>query len=94
MLGQNIEHDKVMQALKSTVTALNWKTAHIAETKIYAKAKVNWLSWGEDISIYVMPDTSIQIESKCILPTQCIDLGKNKKNVEKFKAQLQAFFPH
>lgn len=93
VLEQNLEFDAVFQALKSTITALSWTLAHTTEDKIYAKAKINWLSWGEDISIRIAQDKSIVIESKCILPTQCIDLGKNKKNVEKFKAQLKTFLP-
>jgi hypothetical protein len=38
-------------------------------------------SWGEDISITVTSETSILVRSQCILPTQCFDWGRNKKNV-------------
>ena len=42
---------------------------------------VGWLSWGEDVTLTV-ENASIHIISKCVVPTQIIDWGKNRKNVE------------
>ena len=43
-------------------------------------------SWGENITVALYPvdgfTTDIDIHSECALPTQIIDYGKNKKNVE------------
>lgn len=51
------------------------------------KHGVSFTSWGENITIILSPlgmdQTSVMIRSECALPTQIIDYGKNKQNVEK-----------
>ena len=46
---------------------------------------INFFSWGEKIDIHMSPygeqQTNIEIKSECALPTQIIDMGKNKDNV-------------
>lgn len=53
----------------------------------FFNSSANLSSWGEDIDITVLyhSETTAQviIKSKCTLPTQVIDWGKNKANVEK-----------
>ena len=44
-------------------------------------------SWGEKITVKLVPtgpaQTMVTINSRCALPTQIVDWGKNKSNVEK-----------
>ena len=45
---------------------------------------ISFSSWGEDITITMTAQdnqTLVDILSKCSLPTQIVDYGKNKKNV-------------
>ena len=53
---------------------------------------VNFSSWGEniDIDVFYVNDNASQvvIKSECSLPTQIIDWGKNKSNVNKIYNQL------
>lgn len=46
---------------------------------------VTFSSWGENITVIVTPIsdslTSIDCFSECSLPTQIVDMGKNKQNV-------------
>ena len=58
----------------------------VADT-IYVKSKANLWSWGEKIEIKLIGN-SINITSKCALPTQIFDWGKNKQNI----AQLIIIF--
>ena len=54
-------------------------------------ADVSLASWGEDMSIVALGPQHLRVRSQCSLPTQCIDWGKNKKNVQRFvTALLQA----
>ncbi len=55
-------------------------------------------SWGEDIDIiliYVNDNTTqVTIKSECSLPTQVIDWGKNKKNVQQVYQYLVSFMAY
>lgn len=58
------------------------------------KHGISFTSWGENITVILTPvgmeQTSVLIRSECALPTQIIDWGKNKKNVEKLIQYLAA----
>ncbi len=47
---------------------------------------VSLASWGEDIKVHIFPyndmQTVVEILSKCALPTQIIDWGKNSQNIQ------------
>jgi hypothetical protein len=45
---------------------------------------VNFWSWGEQVSVEIDREGTVQIESRCRLPTQCLDWGKNQRNVDAF----------
>ena len=49
-------------------------------------------SWGEDISLTILPvdayNCSVQIYSECSMPTQLVDMGRNKKNVAELFAYI------
>ncbi len=49
-------------------------------------AGVSFSSWGENVDIHMFPyneqQTMIEIKSECDLPTQIVDWGKNRHNVE------------
>lgn len=57
---------------------------------------VNFSSWGEniDVDVFYISETSSQviIKSECAMPTQIVDWGKNKQNVNKFYNQLASVF--
>ena len=40
------------------------------------------------VFIKFLPDNSVSVTSKCALPTQCFDWGKNKANVIKFLVEF------
>lgn len=61
------------------------------------KHDVSLTSWGEDITVTLHPieegKTSVVIRSECALPTQVIDWGKNKENVNAMLRHLDTFLP-
>lgn len=75
-------------AVRATLRALAWGIEEEAGDRIIASTSVNFRSWGERISLDFLPDNSISVTSKCALPTQCIDWGKNKDNIVKFMTEI------
>jgi hypothetical protein len=55
-----------------------------------ARAGFSLRSWGENISVHVDDAGTVEVTSQCLLPTQMVDYGKNKANVNRFLAGLSA----
>ncbi len=55
---------------------------------IRAKAGLSLWSWGEDIEIHI-GEGMARIRSSCSFPLQCVDWGKNRRNVEGIRRGLQ-----
>lgn len=73
-----------------TLTALSWQLRQQSPNQLLASTSMGLRSWGERIEIDLLPNNEITITSKCALPTQCFDWGKNRANVRRFLAELQA----
>jgi len=59
--------------------------------QIQGKIKRSWISWGEQYSISIIEskdNSQVYFSSKCKLPTQIIDWGKNRKNAILFYKTL------
>ena len=56
------------------------------DDSIVASSSLSLLFWGERVIITFLSDDSIAVTSKCALPVQCFDWGKNKANIKKFIA--------
>ncbi|MBQ4618002.1 MAG: hypothetical protein IJB27_06480 [Clostridia bacterium] len=59
---------------------------------------ISMTSWSEKITITLSAsgphDTHIHILSKCVMPTQLVDWGKNKKNLEAVSAYILENLEH
>ena len=75
--------------VRQSLAALSWNITGQTDRGITASAGFSLSSWNENVSIDFLSANSIRITSKCSLPTQCIDWGKNKANVEKFLAEIK-----
>lgn len=84
------KHDDVHARVQHALASLRWRIKQDDPARIVAAAGVSLWSWGETVSIDVLPDHTLAITSKCVLPTQCLDWGKNRRNVEQLVAKLQA----
>jgi len=76
-------------AVRETLTALSWSVREESHDRIIASTSMNIRSWGEKLLISFLPDKSVSVTSKCALPTQCLDWGKNKANVGRFMAGIR-----
>ncbi|MDM7923501.1 MAG: hypothetical protein QUS14_14480 [Pyrinomonadaceae bacterium] len=78
------------EAALSAFEKLGWNYMERPDGGFQVDIGVNLLSWGERFTISLHEPTTITIESKCILVTQCLDWGKNKANVKQFLAHFEA----
>jgi hypothetical protein len=57
---------------------------------------MNLMSWGETVEAWISHGPQgavVRLRSKCALPTQVIDWGKNRKNVERIVEALRLLVP-
>ena len=75
----NYSIEELIKILKKTTFIIQYNS----DKNIFLKAQLNGWSWGESIKITLNRETDnlINISSKCAFPLQCVDWGKNKKNV-------------
>ena len=78
----------MLVAIRETIRELSWSIREEKSDQIIASTSINLKSWGEKVLINIFQDNSISITSKCALPMQCLDWGKNKANVDKFIAGI------
>jgi hypothetical protein len=50
---------------------------------------LNFWSWGETVYVEPQPDSGVRVRSQCALFTQCIDWGRNQRNVRRLAEMLQ-----
>lgn len=67
-----------------TIQDCSWNMDQSVADTIQARTSFNLRSRGEAIEIEILSPSSLRITSKCAMPTQCFDWGKNRKNVEEF----------
>lgn len=67
---------------------LDWKIVHIGEFQLIAHTGFSFSSWSEEVTVNIS-DSMLDIKSECT-GNQVVDWGKNKKNVMRFIATVQA----
>ena len=76
-------------SVKSALNAVSWSIRKESPDTIVASTSLSLRSWGERVIITFLSDESITVTSKCTLPIQCFDWGKNKANIKKFIAEFK-----
>src|SRR6516225_1107665 len=85
--------DALREAVARALSALEWTAyGNWSGMRFVAEVGVNYWSWGERISVEIEGEGTVWIESKCRLPTQCIDWGKNQRNVDAFLELVEEKF--
>ena len=75
--------------IPSVFQRLGWAGSANQEGRSWrAASSMNLASWGEEIAVIWIAEAVIRVRSQCSMPTQCLDWGKNKKNVMAFKQAL------
>jgi len=63
---------------------------------MHGSVPTGWRSWGENVTATVgfgPAGSLVTLVSECAMPTQLLDWGKNRANVERIVAQLRALVP-
>lgn len=89
----NLHHDQLRHAVAQALQVLGWRFSEYPYYQFNVAIGLSLSSWGEHVTINIYQDGTISIYSECIMPLQCFDWGKNKKNVFRFFNQLAAFMP-
>lgn len=87
----NLEKDQLIERLEQAIKKSKFVVKSVDKSKgiILAKAKLNWLSWTENIRVEIKDDSEVEVTSICAFPLQIYDWGKNKDNVNKIYRNLQ-----
>ncbi len=81
----------LVKLTQTAVQHLGWILIRQNRDSIVYSTRRRMVSRCERVTIqFHEADRSLSIESKCVLLTQCLDWGKNRKNVEVFLQVLQA----
>jgi hypothetical protein len=70
------------EKIRDALMEQGWEIERDDPDGMAARTKPSWRSWGEIIKIE-LDDGGAKVSSECSLPTQSIDYGKNKINVQK-----------
>ena len=91
----NLRRNELFAIVKSAFENLGWLGYTIGEkNEFYKKLRSSPLTFGEDFWVDVLPDGTIEAESRCAIGgyrrmPQIFDFGVNRQNVEKFFAQVE-----
>jgi hypothetical protein len=75
--------------VRRALQVLAWSIKEESYGRIVASSSMNLVSWGEKIEIEFLSNTEISVTSKCLLPTQWIDWGQNKRNIKKLIRKIE-----
>jgi hypothetical protein len=84
----SLEKSLTVSAVTDALEVLKWRCESVSADQVVAKIRVNIFSWGEKLTVSVAKDGTVTARSEGVIPTQCIDWGKNERNVERFFGEL------
>ena len=84
--------DQLIQAGQEAVrrSGFRIRQADPAAGRLEARAGFSFWSYGENVWVQVGDGSTVDVRSECIWPTQLVDWGKNKRNVNRFFGHLAA----
>ena len=83
---------KIRTLLRDAFKNLGWEyLGEIDGRKWNAHVGWNWRSWGERVTVEVDGVERLVLRSRCNLKTQCIDWGKNRRNIHRLRSIIESF---
>ncbi len=83
------QDEESCQTVVRALESLGWSIKKNLGYRISAHVNVNFWSWGERIVVRFFGEGNLCLTSKCLLPTQCFDWGKNQQNVIRLIAEFR-----
>ena len=81
----------IKRSAGSALARIGWNPKFEGNS-IVAKTTLSMASFGEKLRVEVLPGGGLKVRSQSGLFFLCIDMGKNKKNVERFQQELPRHF--
>jgi hypothetical protein len=76
-------------AVGAALEQLGWPAKILWGQDFQARVPTTNWSWHHDFKVRILPGGVVDAESKSAYQDMFIDLGRNKRNVEKFFAQME-----
>ena len=82
----DLEVDRVTarEAICEAFLELEWKYEVIDVDNYRGWVRISGESWGEKVEVSIIDGDVLKVTSACRLITQCLDYGKNRRNVSNF----------
>jgi hypothetical protein len=77
-----------VEAVEAAMRKAGWQDIRRHGSTVIAKVGLNLFSFGETVAITLAPGHAV-FRSTCILATQCLDWGKNRRNIDTLLAALR-----
>ena len=75
------------EAVETAMRRLGWGSIRRDGSSVACKVALNLWSFGETVTVTLARD-HLMLRSACVMPTQCFDWGKNRRNVEALRTAL------
>lgn len=84
-----VEAYELHKMIENALAEFDWHLETDRFSNITAFVPLNWMSWGEKLTISFNESGTLTARSECRMPTQCFDWGKNRQNVVQFLSKLR-----
>ena len=84
-----VAEGQLREAVSSALQQLGWSPKLLWGQDIQARVPTTNWSWHHDFTVKILPGGTIEAQSKSAYQEMFLDLGRNKRNVEKFFAKLE-----
>lgn len=81
------QHDS-QQLVMETLKLMGIGFSVLSSDTLEGKIPMTLFTGGDKVKIRVERDGKVWMRSECPLPTQCFDMGRNKRNVRSFFKKL------
>ena len=84
-----IAPDELLGVLKSAVESLAWTDQGSTGNEIKARVPWSGFVWDHDVTISILPNSTVRAESRSMYKENFYDFGRNKKYVEQLFARVE-----
>ena len=83
-----LERDHTLESIEAAMRRSGWKSIQQTANGVRCAVSFNVWSFGETIEVTREAARTV-LRSSCVLPTQCLDWGKNQRNITKLVDALE-----
>ena len=83
-----LERAHTVESIEAAMRRSGWNRIEQTPTGMRGAVPFNVWSFGEKVEVTCDGSRTV-LRSSCVWPTQCLDWGKNRRNLEKLAAALE-----